>query len=577
MRNVSHREAAGVLLWAALVIILAGAPYVVAVGWAGADQQFSGFLWGVDEGNVYLSWIRQYSDGAWFAANQFTTRYQRPHFLNLFLLSLGRMCHYLHLRPIEAFHLARLAGIPFVLYAFYCLVAHLTALRAVRISALLLASLGSGFGWVFTLLSYLGGRPSFLPMDCANGWQVMPEAVTYLTFVLNPLFTWSIGLLCLTLLWAWRALERRSVAQAALAGLLLLLLGNVHSYDVFAAQAAILLWVLYLIARRELSLAAAARLYGVIFLLGLPSVVWAWYTAHADPAYMMKVNTPTLSPRIVDYAAGYGLLGVAALMGAYTAWVLRPRHPRSWAVVGWAAATLLLVYVPVSFQRKMIEGLHLALSYLAALAVAFGLPWLAEARWSRHLSANDRHRRRSGLVRVLVTAAVLLSLPSNVVFVYDTLQHVSVNYADLRHVLAPPVYLTTDEVRALQWLARRTTFDDIVLCSSLLGNHVPAWCRARVFSGHWAETLDFARTTHTVAAFYAPGLLPEARERIITDTGATFVIWGEYEAQLQRAMLGPAERAVGGPVHYPDPPDRDLPILTPAFASGATVIYRVAR
>ena len=40
----------------------------------------------------------------------------------------------------------------------------------------------------------------------------------------------------------------------------------------------------------------------------MPSPVWAWWAANQDPAYMAKVETPTLSPRMLDMAAGYGLI-----------------------------------------------------------------------------------------------------------------------------------------------------------------------------------------------------------------------------------------------------------------------------
>jgi len=442
MRNIAAREVAAVLLWSCLVMALTAVPYVIAERAAGPDRYFSGFLWGVDEGNVYLSWIRQASEGAWFIENQYTTRFQKPHFFNLFLLLLGRACHYFHLQPIQVFHLARLMGIPFALYAFYCLVAHITALRLVRGFALIFASLSSGFGWIATLLSYAGFRERVFPIDCGNGWQVMPEAVTFLSFLLNPLFTWSLGLMCLTLLWAWRAMEKPRLSTAALAGVLLLVLGNVHSYDVFTVHAAIVLWALFLLWRRKISLAAALKTYAVIWVIALPAPLWAWYASHADPAYLAKVNTPTLSPRLLDYAAGYGLLGVAALLGALTAWMIRKLYPRPWAVVGWAAATLALVYAPVSFQRKMIEGFHLALSYLAALALVLGLPWLVEKNWPRLMPANLRYARRRRLIFALTLTFVVLTVPSNVMFVYDTMQHVMVNNADLRPVLMPPVYLT---------------------------------------------------------------------------------------------------------------------------------------
>jgi hypothetical protein len=572
MRNLAREEVVGVLLWSALMVVLAGLPYVIANAWAGPQRLFCGFLWGPDEGNAYLAWIRQAAEGKLLLANQYTIRYQNPHFFNLFFVLLGQACRHFHGRPIEAYHLARLLGIPVALYAFYCLAAHLTAMRAVRGAALAIASLGSGLGWYWTLLAYAGRPGRLFPMDCAAGWQAMPEAVTFPTLLLNPLFTWSLALLCLSLLWGWRALENQRLGQALLAGFWLLVLGNVHTYDLFPACGALLVWAGFLVVSGRAPLGATAGLYLLMCLLALPAPLWAWWTAHVDPSYWAKISTPTLSPRLRDYAAGYGLIGAAAVLGAYAAWVLRRYYPRSLAAVGWAAVGLVMVYMPVSFQRKMIEGEHLALSYLAGLAVALVWPWLWERRWGRNLSANQRYRRRAGLVRVGVLAFTLLSLPSNIVFVHDALQHVAVNNADLRSVLMPPVYLSYDEVRGLEWLAEHTSEEDVVLCSSLTGSHIPAWAPARVVAGHWAETLDFPAYVQMVAIFFAPGLLPRLRAQILHATGATYVWWGQYERFLQRAA---AEQAVGEPVVVPAAPDRDLPLLKPAFHSGDVTIYRV--
>jgi hypothetical protein len=577
MRTVSRGELVSVLLWAAVVVVLAGLPYALAVSWEGPQRHFAGFLWGPDEGNVYLSYIRQASEGALVFTNQYTTSYQDPHFVNAFFLVLGWACQGLGLQPIQVFHLARLVGIPVALLAFYYLCAWLTAVRPVRMAAMVFASLSSGLGWVFVARAYAGAHPSFAPMDCASGWQAMPEAVTYLTFLLNPLFTWSLALLCAGLLLSWRALERWSYRHAVLAGLVLLALGSVHTYDVFPAYAAILIVALVVVRRRIVPYYGAVGICAVIVLISAPALAWAAWTAAVDPAWMAKAMTPKVSPRPADFFLGYGLLGLAALVGAKAAFQVRKVNWRSLAPVGWAAATFVLVYVPVSFQRKMTEGVHLALAYLAALAVALGLPALAERGWPEDLPDEARRARRKALALRLTVLFAAVTLPSNAVFVYDSLGHVAANNADLLRVLMPPAYLTTDEVAGLQWLAAEATSDDVVLSSSLMGSHIPAWAPPKVVVGHWDETIRFTEMLQVPYHFYAPGLIADIRADILRQNGVTYVWWGQYEQLMQQAMRGAAEAAIGAPVELPDPPDRDLPQLTVAFHHGTVTIYRVTR
>lgn len=576
MPRLTRAEVVFVLFWASFVVILAGVPYALAASWAGPDRYFSGFIAAVDDSNAYLAWTRQASEGNLFLANQYTIAPQNPRFFSLFFLALGWMCRFLGMRPVEAFHLARLVGIPVALYAFYSLCAFLTPRRLVRAAAVVIASLSSGLGWLFVLHVYAGGRPRAFPMDCAAGWQVMPEAVTYLSFLLNPLFTWSLALLCGGLLWAWSAFAEGRLSRAIVAGLIFLVLGNVHTYDLFPAWASIFLAALLAIRYGRLRALHALGLFGVIVMLSAPAAGWAWYNAQMDPAWLAKISTPTLSPRLVDYALGYGLVLLTALAGVWESLNHRRENWPSLAVVCWAVVTFALAYAPVSFQRKMIEGEHLALSYLAALGLILVPLQIAERLGQRLSSAVAVQARSRRAALTVLVVFVLLTVPSNVVFVTDALAHTAANNAALLKVLMPPAYLGADEVAGLQWLAAHTTMADVVMSSSLIGNHVPAWCSARVVAGHWAETLNFRAMLRTVATFYAPGIDPAIREEILHNTGATYVWWGEYERLIQRSMQAAAERVAGKPVEIPDPPDRQLPRLTEIFRRGNVVIYRAA-
>ena len=60
--KVSRNEWLLVLGIAAGIMILTVLPYARAVQMAGPGEYFCGFLWGVDEGNVYLAWLRQVTE-----------------------------------------------------------------------------------------------------------------------------------------------------------------------------------------------------------------------------------------------------------------------------------------------------------------------------------------------------------------------------------------------------------------------------------------------------------------------------------------------------------------------------------
>ena len=72
---VTGREMLPVVLWALLVVGLTVLPYLWAIGLTAdgkpmAGHQFEGLIWGVDDGNVYLQWIRQAAEGHVLLRNQ---------------------------------------------------------------------------------------------------------------------------------------------------------------------------------------------------------------------------------------------------------------------------------------------------------------------------------------------------------------------------------------------------------------------------------------------------------------------------------------------------------------------------
>ena len=336
---VTRREIALVLAWALVVAGLTALPYVWAVQRAPAQMQFQGFIWGVDEGNVYLAWTRQAAEGRVLLRNQYTTLPQNARFFNVFLLALGRITALTGQHPAIIFHAARLVGGVALLASIYLLAAFVTRSVAARWATLCLASLGSGLGWLAAM--WAQSRPEYLPPPLTppdyappppHAWQVMPEAVTFLSLLLNPLFVWSMALMCLVLLAAAVTVERRSLGWAALAGVLLLAVGNVHTYDVFVLDAAIGVYFLLMVLMGRAQLGQAALRFAVIFAIGLPAPLWAWWTARVDPSYLQKIMTKTLSPPPLRHAGSYAraAAGFRVLASCCRHHVLRTPSTTTW-------------------------------------------------------------------------------------------------------------------------------------------------------------------------------------------------------------------------------------------------------
>lgn len=572
--RVTRSEILGVLAAAAGVMLLTCLPYFIAnrPGFAGPDLHLTGFLWGVDDGNVYRMYLRQHAEGHLFTRDQFTIEPQNPRFVNLLFLVLGQVCRFTGRSPILVYHLARVLGGIVLLYLIYLLAAEITSSIRSRLMVFLLAAFSSGLGWIV----YLGVTTASLdpklaeglaPIDVAAGWQAVPEGITFLTLLLNPLFITGLALMCGAFLWGLRAARERGLRATLICGLLLLLLGNIHTYNVLVVYVVLLLWFAVQALTRRLTWPQATGRYALIALLSLPTVAWQYHVQLVDPIWAAKGAVPKTSPAPSGYLLGYGLLLLLALAGAF--YVVKYR--KQWATISpgagklpeavlpiiWLVVGFALVYSPVLFQRKLVEGLHVPLCLLAGIVVG--------QAWGARLS-----RSSFGLLAV---GLVTLTMPSNLYFVADCLAHLRVNNLDLAHVLLPPAYLTSDELAGAGWLADHASPDNVVMCSSFMGNHIPPVAPCLVVAGHWDETIYFGRYLQLALFFYLPSPDLELKRAILRETGADWVFYGPQERLLQKLSEG---LPGAGADKRPDLDPADcLPELKPAFSQGQVTIYRV--
>ncbi len=572
MPTVSRRELTVAILWSLVVMLVTCVPYVAGVEWA-QGRYFSGLISAVDDGNVYLQWIRQASEGSWTLRNQYTAEPQRPLSVNVFVLALGRIAGACHLAPIQVFHGARLLCGCLCLVSFFLLVCALTPDPAVRWTSLFLAGLSAGFGWYFDM-SYPGRLPPVQPIDYGPRWVYQPEAITFLSLLLNPLFLFSMALICLSLVCALRGLESGQVRWPLAAGGLMLVLGNAHTYDLPVVYLTIFVWMVMGLISRRLTWGRAVLHLAIMFALSVPSLVWQYHVLVSDAVYRAKAETPTLSGPYLNFVCGYGIVWLLAAVGA--GWVLATKAPdraRLGYMVAWAVVGSAALYVPASFQRKLAEGLHFPLCILAAVAVAkVAGGWLA-----RHAPTGRGVEGRLILVALVV---VLISTPSNVLFYGDCFHNLRTNNAELASVLMPPIYLEPGEIAAIRELAAITTDRDVVICSSMIGNYIPAHARCSVVAGHSAESVYLLPTAGGAwkAAGFAEYALPAVMDFFSGRTTAAEKASILLRFRVTYVLVGPLENSIyaSGAQVSADEALRRLPFLKPVYSREGVSLFAVA-
>lgn len=514
---------------AAGVMALTMLPYLFGYALLGANPARGWFSWlgyNLDDGCVYLSWMRQAADGHFFQRNLFTTEPQSGRQFNLFFLLLGNVARFSHLPVVFVFHIARLLlGIALLRAVWWLLELLLTDARARR-AAFLVVCFSSGLGWLPGLWQESGHDA---PMDV---WQ--PEAITFLSLYLNPLFVVSLLLMVGALGWLLVAERERALRPALYAGLCALLLGNIHTYDVITLTA---VWggvlLVRTVAQRRFEVGAWGRAL-VAGALAALSTGYTFYLFKTEAVFAKRVAVETLSPPFLQYALGYGLVLVLAVIGVFKRSGVQvvgqepehlnarpPEHRTSTLfLVVWAVANFAVAYLPVSFQRKMLMGEHLPLSILAGIALCRVLPFCEGRRWTTGLALSilllsltngrfllrdmadfQRNRGNSGIQRPYLFAGELAAL-------------------DWIRQNAPP----GAPVQPLPWITR-TDDGRVAFFDTTVAALAPGLTGHPVHAGHWGETPDFGQTMGEWARFLWPDTSEEARRDLLRRSRVRYLIF----------------------------------------------------
>jgi hypothetical protein len=520
---MSRAEVRWVLLASLAVLLFASLPTLYAWSLADADHVFTGFVYNVEDGNSYIAKMRMGARGEWLFHLPYTPEQHEGALVYTFYLLLGKLGADLGLSLVLTYHLARIFLGVGLLLSVYTFVAHFTADVTIRRLAWALVAIGSGLGWLLTVLGATNWLGS-LPLDF---W--VPEAYVFLVVYSLPHLALAEGLLLWAMLWTLRACEerkRRWCLPAGLAAFFMAWILPFYAGILAVALAAYLLAILAWRRRlpwREIGLTATTILFAV------PPVAYTAWVFTENPAFRIwAAQNIILSPHPLHYLLGYALLLVPAAWGLV--WAIKQREEQGLLLVAWVLVVPLLLYMPFNLQRRMIAGVQVPLALLAAVGLR---AWF-----------EGRPRLRWGLAGYVALASV-----SNLLLVVGSLGPI--------HQRTTPIFRPGAEVATLMWLASHSRADEIVLASFEVGNVIPAWTDLRVFAGHGPETLDNDGKLVALQHFFQIDTDDSWRQSLLRQFGASYV------------FLGPQERALGtwDATH--------APYVAPIYDDRGYTIYRV--
>jgi hypothetical protein len=523
---ISRREYRFVLIVGIIALAITSVPYILGAAWATQDRVFGGFVYATEDTYSYLAKMRQGAQGAWLFHIAYTSE---PHVGTLFFpfhLLLGKVAAFLPggdltVQMVWVYHAARWVFGLGLLLTVYRFVAEFTERVAVRRVTWLMVTFTGGLGWLIVALGqsdWLG----FQPLDF-----ILPEGFTFLVLYAFPhialartLLLWGI----LFLLKAWEAETEISNLKSqisrsrwsALAGLSWLLMGLIVPFYVPVAWAVMGAAWLVLCLRHRRVMWGEVWLAAIPALISAPVVGYSLWVFNSDPVYAVwSAQNLILSPHPLHYLAAYGVPLLLAAFAVRDAW--RSERP-VWLALAWVGVVPFLVYLPFNLQRRLVEGVQVPLSLLAA----WGLVEISNLQSPVSRGKRQEARGRRWLIVSVVLVAMSLT---NVMLVAGNALVLQWHPA--------PVYRDVAEVAALGWLGGQIEPDDVVLSSYETGNYLPARVWARVFVGHGPETVHFAEKKALMTRFFDAATDNAWRQELLKGYDIDYVFWG------------PAERRVG--------------------------------
>ena len=492
------KRAAG---WIAVALALSLMPLILAYFAAPSGTAFTGFLLNPLDGFSYLAKMKQGADGSWLFSLPYASEPGQGTFLFVYHLLLGHLSRWTGISAIVVFHGVRILAAGAMFFLAYLLYQTTLPEKGARRTALLLTLFGAGLGWLTTLLFNL--QPSDL---------MIPESIPFLVAYGNAHFPLAAAAFLGGILVLLR-LQNQPVLRLSLAFLCGTIVAAVLPFSALSLLVVAGTWYLWegILRYRQVGSSALKEwaLPNLVPILGLvigaaPWLLYDFWVSRVHPVISAwNVQNQTLSPPPLNYLLGYGLIFLLALIGIWRTKPTKTKEGR--LLLSWLVTGLILLYLPVSFQRRLALGLFFPMAAFA------GLGW-------RSLISKTSYDR------LLTVILILLVIPSNLLVVSAGLLGVSRG--------EPAVVHDADELTAYQWVDENLPPGSLILAAPVTGNRIPVFASMRVLYGHPFETPNADVQKQKVEALFSNEADAASSMQILRDNGVVYVFYGPREKEI---------------------------------------------
>lgn len=504
------RERKGCLSFGLMIFLVTLIPYLMGFVLEGGTWKFSGFVFGVEDGNSYIAKMLLGANGDWLFRTPYTNIDQAGILAFFPYLLLGKLISGpgQHEQLIALFQFFRLVGIGLYSLAAYDFLRLFTSNQKLIRWGVIITLVGGGVGWL-SLFGLKGSGYNGLPIDLYS-----PETFGFLSIFGLPHLAISRALLT----WGWVFLFTENqainspVKNGLLVGSLWMLMGFFQPLSVVTAWAGMGgAWIIHYLSTviklrkfifpwnskdlmNELKKAALAIIVsGFWVIYNLISIINDSFLAGWSSQNIIR------SPAIPDYLLGFSLILIPTIIGARK--ILNRAPSIGYFSIGYVLIFPLLAYFPINLQRRLPDGIWWVLTGLAIVGLE---------------AISYRWRFRFQLI---ASVGILTSVFLFIGGIFSV------------QAISEPVYIAAQKVQAFEKIKENWNQPEkpLVLANYEISNNVPAWIYANVFVGHGPESINLDETQKFFEEVLSGQKTEEEILKILNTTKTDYIIFEQRE------------------------------------------------
>ena len=436
------------IIFSFFLILITSLPYIFGFELAKTnDSQFSGFIFGVEDGNSYIAKMLLGQKGDWLFRTPYTAYEQKGFLAFLPYILLGKLASSPenHVQFVILFHLFRCLGIIFLIFELnYFIKLFLPSVQLQRI-ALLISCIGGGLGWISIIVN------KSIPLEFYS-----PESFGFLSLFGLPHLCFSRGLM----IRSFRMIispgkDVFNFDRKITSGIYLFLSGLFQPLNIPLGWLLIGTWKLYnFVSIKDYKLKDFLNELLFYFLIPLSFFLYNAFMFLFDP-YLRSWETQNIikSPPPLEYFLAYGL-GYFCLL--YSLIILKNHPKHKVFLIIWSVILPVLVYLPINLQRRLSDGFWIVLSIFITIVI-----YSIKQQFLRWI-----------LIGFSCLTTIFLLIGSLTV-----VQNQS-----------SPIFQKNDVIEIFNIINWEGEINDVVLAPYAISNILPAYIPMRVVTGHGPES-----------------------------------------------------------------------------------------